>query len=188
MSASVVPDIARYDKYRELSKHDKTPRLSAQEGFDRRFPFITSSRPSHDRQQSSAQIPPAQGGHGAQLADRGTASGSQGQPPLEQRGSQMHVPQLPKASGQGGGNLSQKFLHPMRTSTPQSQGQGQLYDANFNPIPSGTPNGSRAPSVAPSIASTSGSTPGRSDSKRDKDKDKDKEKKEKKKNVLKKLF
>lgn len=176
MSASVVPDIARYDKYRELNKHDKAPRLSAQEGFDRRFPFVSSSRPGHDRQPSNAQIPPA----------NARASGSGAPPPLEQRDSQMRIPQMPRPAGQGG-QLSQKLLHPMRSSTPASQQQSQMYDDNLNPINAAPLNGSRAPSLAPSVASTSSSMmPGRSDSKRDKEKDKDK--KDKKKNVLKKLF
>ena len=183
MSASVVPDIARYDKYRELNKNDKTPRLTPQEGFDRRFPFVSSSRPSQDRQQSNAQIPPAPGS--SMQSARPGPSSQQGQPPAEQRGSQMHVPQMPRPAA-ASGHLSQKLLHPMRSSTPQSQ--GQMYDANFNPIPAANPGGSRAPSIAPSVASTTGSLPGRSDSTKGKDKDKDKDKKEKKKNVLKKLF
>lgn len=180
MSSSVVPDIARYDKYRDLNKNDRTPRLSAQEGFDRRFPFVSSSRPSQERQASTSQIPPAN----ASSQNRPPDQRSNGvPPPLESRGSHMQVPQMPRQSAQGG-QLSQKLLHPMRSSTPASQ--GQLYDDNFNPIQAGPPAGSRAPSLAPSVASTSSSLPGRNDNKRDKERDKDK--KEKKKNVLKKLF
>lgn len=174
MSSSLAPDSARYDKYRELNKNDKSARLTPQEGFDRRFPFV-STRPPAERQNSGmppgqqTSIPPAPQQAGSSQMQQISNSRPQGSP----MSMPIHRPQ-PSESRSG---FSQKLLHPTSASkAPPPLKHAQSYDASFNPIPAHSPAGSRAPSVASMASSMAPQEGGKP------------EKEKKKKNLLKKMF
>lgn len=177
MAASLAPDAARYDKYREMNKHDKTPRLTPQEGFDRRFPYVgsssSSSRPSADRQPSyNNQIPPPAQPQQPQRQSNGPTQYMQ---PMQQQQQQQAIPSSSRPmSGPSMGparQISSRLLHPNKPAQ-----NAQSYDANFNPIPSAGSQSSRAPSVSSFASSSAGPDQGKI------------EKEKKKKNILKKMF
>lgn len=173
MSSSLAPDSARYDKYRELNKNDKSARLSPQEGFDRRFPFI-STRPAAERQNSGippgqqSSIPPAPQHTGGLPVQQRQTSRPQGAP--------MQVPVHRPQPSESRSGFSQKLLHPTSASKPPPFKHAQSYDASFNPVQAQSPAGSRAPSIASTTSSKAPQELGKP------------EKEKKKKNLLKKMF
>ena len=170
MHSSAAPESARYDRYQALMKNDRGPRPSAQEGFDQRFPFIGSSRPSEDRSMSAQSLPTMKlqddGGAGSQKAGlQQAAVGYQGGHPQQhlhhqqlsggQRGaspsSTMSVPKMPQIQRQNSlSRMGDRLLH----KPPLIQATS--YDANYNPLPAASPNGSRAASSAPSVSAIDG--------------------------------
>jgi hypothetical protein len=194
--SNIAPDNARYDKYQAMIKGDRGPRLTEQEGFDRRFPFVSTSRPSADRAQSAQQIPQLQNSQGPSMTSgprpgmqhAATAGYSGGNPQqlLHQQQMQMQgigahqpgsmpVPKMPNMNRQNSlSRMGDRLLHPT-ANRPTAQ-QAVSYDANFNPVGGApSPSGSRAPSIAPSIASSTGAQGSEAE-------------KKKKKNFLKKAF
>lgn len=187
MAASAAPEIARYDRYQSLMKNDRTPRPSAQEGFDRRFPFVSAAQgnvPPSGRPTEPPHSNSYQGDH-PQQQQQGSGRGP---PEHSGHGSAPRPPQIQRQ-----GSLS-RILNPNKSMQPPKMQQGQQYDSNFNPIQTpahqggGLMSSSRAPSAASSVShgypqdprnglgsSNTGSAP-------------PKEKEKKKKNFLKKAF
>lgn len=170
MSSSLAPDSARYDKYREMNKGDKTARMTPQEGFDRRFPFV-STKPSVERQPSQSsssqqQAIPSPVHQSGRQQQQSHHAGHQPHPQGVPSPISTHRPQPSESRS----NFSQKLLHPTSATkaTPPSLKHAQSYDSNFNPVSASSPSGSKAPSIA-----SANDRP---------------EKEKKKKNLLKKIF
>jgi syntaxin-binding protein 1 len=166
MHDSLAPDAARYDKYRETNKNDKTPRLQPQDGFDRRFPFVSSRPPQQPG--SAAPQTNTPGGNPGPPQQQQPAQQAQQQRPS---GGVLSMP-MPRPAEVQRQNSIRGLLHPNR---PQAQ-QSQSYDANFNPITPASSAGSRAPSIASAASSKAAPEIGKP------------EKEKKKKNLLKKMF
>lgn len=180
MSSSLAPDSARYDKYREMHKNDKSGRLSPQEGFDRRFPFV-STRPPAERTNSG--VPPQGSQPSTQHPSQQPHMQQQGQagsrPPGQPPSQQMPVPVHRSQPSESRMGLPQKLLHPTSgMNRAPSLKHAQSYDANFNPISqqARTPAGSKAPSIASTTSSMAPPEAGKP------------EKEKKKKNLLKKML
>lgn len=175
MGSAAAPDIARYDKYRELSKGDKTPRPTAQEGFDNRFPFVAANRPSAERAASAAQVPQvgpgsSHSGPGSQLHPGvrptiQTANSYSGMPSQHSAGADGPASPFAMPKMQRQGSFS-RIIHPGRSAGPSSLANAVQYDDNMNVIQNSgksskqqqqaqqqslyvpSPQGSRAPSIA----------------------------------------